>query len=177
MTDELPTPPESEPGVPASEVETNPNDAISGKTAPLPVRIPAILLTRIDQECEQRGIARSELVRQILTRHYQTPGTNESVVAVLEQQKKHIEQLVTQVETLESENRAMKVANGVLKTQERNNSQLVRAGINNVHDYVAELEQDLLTAVDFSCRAMLPTRSDFRKRTKHYGRLEAETTH
>jgi hypothetical protein len=177
MTDELPTPPESEPGLPPTETETNPNDAISGKTAPLPVRIPAILLTRIDQECEQRGIARSELVRQILTRHYQTPGTNESVVAVLEQQKKHIEQLVSQVETLESENRAMKVANSVLKDQDRNKSQLVRAGINNVHDYVAELEHDLLTAVNLSCKSIMTTRSDFRRNTKHYGRLEAETTH
>ncbi len=138
----------------------------STKTAPLPVRIPTDLLSRIDQECQQRGIVRSELVRQILTDYYQKPGSAPiaNLELVMQQQQTHIDQLKRENEQLQQQVTQARALASKDKPESASSN------------YVAELENDLLTAVGIACKGIMCTRSDFRKKTKHYGKLEHSRT-
>jgi len=164
MTDESQTPADQQvpPVVESGNIES------PGRTAPLPVRIPANLLSLIDQECSRRGIVRSELVRQILTDHYQKPDTltiPDEVYQALEQQRNQIQELTAQNAQLQHQ--AEQARSAITKLKEQH----VDA------DLVAELENDLLKAVDIACKGIMCTRSDFRKKTKHYDRIERSRTH
>lgn len=129
------------------------------KAVPLPVKIPLSFLRALDNECTERGITRSELVKSILQNYYQGKGK----VSTSELQRIN--------EGLVQENKILKTENGIL-VQQRDNQQAKPS----THDYVAELEVDLLKSVDIACNSIMASRSDFRKKLKHYGRLETDRT-
>lgn len=131
-------------------------------TSALPVRVPTRQLKQLDSECNDRGIARSELVREIFARHYANKG------------KPTYADVQQQIDQLNQENTRLKAQLEKRPTPADSPDQATKLTL--IANYAAELENDLINAVKIACKAIIPARSDFRKNLKHYGRLEADRT-
>ncbi|WP_155297266.1 ribbon-helix-helix domain-containing protein [Spirosoma aerolatum] len=123
------------------------------KTGTLSVRQPMRLLKRLDEACKERGTTRTELVRAILESYFNPAQPSE--------------ELATDVESLTSRNQLLETA-----LQDLNNRYQALLQQPKDSDYTAELENDLIKAVEIGCRSIMATRSDYRKKLKHYSRLE-----
>ncbi|OJW76316.1 hypothetical protein [uncultured Spirosoma sp.] len=140
------------PDVIPTALETEPSG-----TGTLSVRQPMRLLKLLDQQASQRGTTRTELVRAILESHF-NPAEPSADLAT------ELQEAISQKEQLEQALQELATRYQSLLQQPKSS------------DYTSELEVDLLKAVDISCKSIMPTRTDFRKKLKHYSRLESDRT-
>lgn len=145
--------PQDLPDVTPVEETGNIDPPTAEKTGTLSVRQSMSLLKRLDEACKERGITRTELVRECLERYFDKP------------KQPTLGELIENLSTLQGEKEQLEQA--LQDCQLFNALQQPKGS-----DYTAELEVDLMKAVDIACNSILPTRTDFRKKLKHYSRLE-----
>lgn len=158
---------------PVPETSTIPPIDQPSTTKPLPVRIPEVLLKKVDDDCVKRGIARSELVREILFAYYRNSALFANVGQVLEDKDREIKRLEELTVDLQQKLDTLELSVGVkdvLDTKGHTTKIIPNSR------YSIELENDLLVAVNLACKSIMPTRTDFRKKLKHYSRLESDRT-